>query len=219
MNTTIIRKNFWLSDDFINLHQDSKAVYNYLLSGPDKNYINIFKFNKNIAVTCTGISSHSIEAGLSELEHNGFIEIKGQYVALLMGHSVPVGGQYGASNTAREIAALPVDIREHFNLDTEGIIEKKDKKPKAPGPKPETIKDIIEHQPEALREPLRELVADRIERNRAPTTRAVKGWISKLEKMYPDSLEKRVASIEQTIEKGWMGLFEVKEEVRERTFM
>lgn len=212
MNTTIIRKDFWLSDEFTNLHHDSKTVYMYLLTGPDKKYLNVFKFNKNIAITCTGLSSHSIEAGLSELEKNEFIEIKAHYVGLLRAHSVPVGGQYGSTNTAREIASLPVDIREHFGLDTEGIIEEKakSKTPKKTGPAPETIASIIARQPEALREPLSELVADRIERNKAPTTRAVKGWINKLEKMYPNQVNMRVASIEQTIEKGWMGLFEVK---------
>ena len=132
----------------------------------------------------------------------------------MKGHASPVGGQYGGENKARELASLPVNIREHFNLDEEGItvVERAKKVAKKPGPAPETINSIISKQPQILQSALTDLVADRIERKKAPTTRAVKGWINKLEQMYPNQPNRQVESIQQSIDRGWMGLFEVKVE-------
>lgn len=214
MNTSIIKKDFWRSDEYIELHLDTKIVYLYLLAGPDKGYLNVFKFNKQLASLSTGVSKHSLEAGLEQLEKIGYIETYEGYVGLLKGHASPVGGQYGGENKARELASLPVDIREHFNLDEEGItvVERSKKVAKKPGPAPETINSIISKQPQVLQSALTDLVADRIERKKAPTTRAVKGWINKLEQMYPNQPNRQVESIQQSIDRGWMGLFEVKVE-------
>lgn len=219
MNTSIIKKDFLKSDEYIGLHLDTKFMYLYLLACPDKGYLNVFKLEKHLAMLCTGISKNSIEAGLEQLEKIGYIEVFNDYVALLKGHSVPVGGQYAGVNKDRELAALPVDVREHFNLDDESIIEEEVKKkaPKKVGPAPETIKDIILKQPAGLQEALTDFVADRIERKKSPTTRAVKGWISKLEEMYPGKVEKQVASLKQSIDRGWMGLFEVKEDAKKES--
>ena len=222
MNTTIIRKDFWKSDEYIELHLDTKILYLYLMSCPDKGYLNVFKFNKHLATLCTGISSNSIEAGLEQLIKVGYIEVYNDYVALLKGHVSAVGGQWGATNKDRELSLLPVDVRQHFELDDESIIgvETNKKTPKKAGPKPETIEDIISKQNVYIQAPLRELVADRIERKKAPTTRAVKGWIAKLDKMYPSNFLKQADSINQTIDRGWMGLFEVHSvNDEERKFM
>lgn len=224
MNTSIIKKDFWKSDEYIEFHLDTKVIYLYLMSCPDKGYLNVFKFNKHIASLCTGVSKNSIEAGLEQLEAKGFIEIYNDYIGLLKGHTTAVGGQYGGVNKLRELASLPVDVREHFSLDDGSIIdiEPAKKDIKKPGPSPETIKDIISKQPKPLQRALSEFVADRIERKKAPTTRAVKGWITKLEGMYPNRPEQQAESIMQSIERGWMGLFEVKNNDRtseKREFM
>lgn len=221
MNTSIIKKDFWKSDEYIEMHLDTKIIYLYLLSCPDKGYLNVFKFEKHLATLCTGISSHSLDAGIEQLADKGFIEVYGNYVGLLKGHSVAVGGQYAGANKERELAALPVDVREHFGLDDDTIVDKEPTKkaPKKTGPAPETVRDIISKQPEALRGALADFVADRIERKKAPTTRAVKGWIAKLDEMYPNNPKKQVASLQQSIDRGWMGLFEVKDNKGEGAFL
>lgn len=221
MNTSIIKKDFLKSDEYIVLHMDTKFMYFYLLACPDKGYLSVFKLEKHLAMLCTGISKNSIEAGLEQLEKIGYIEVFGDYIALLKGHSVAVGGQYAGVNKDRELASLPVDVREHFGLDDASIIDKQPvkKEPKKTGPTPETIKEIISKQPEGLREALTDFVADRIERKKAPTTRAVKGWITKLDEMYPNNPKKQSASLMQSIERGWMGLFEVKADKSDGAFL
>lgn len=220
MNTSIIKKDFWKSDEYIELHLDTKIMYLYLLSCPDKGYLNVFKFNKHLATLCTGVSRNSVDAGIEQLEKIGFIETYEDYIGLLKGHATGVGGQYGGVNKERELASLPVNVRDHFKLDSEGVVEKAPKKkPKKTGPPPETIEDIISKLNENIQAPLRDLVADRIERKRPPTTRAVKGWVNKLDKMYPSNYLKQADSINQTIAMGWMGLFEVKADKEEREFM
>jgi len=212
MNTSIIKKDFWKSDEYVVLHLDTKMVYLYLLSCPDKGYLNVFKLNKHLATLCTGVSSNSIEAGLEQLQKMGYIDLFNGYVGLLKGHVTAVGGRYGGENKDKELASLPVDIREHFGLDDESIIDIEPTKRvvKKTGPPPETIKSIIAKQPEALRETLQDFVEDRIERKKAPTTRAVKGWVKKLEDMYPKNPAKQAMCLQQSIDRGWMGLFEVK---------
>ena len=221
MNTSIIKKDFLKSDNYIDLHQDTKTMYLYLLICPDKGYLDVFKLEKHLAVLITGMSVNSLEAGLEELQKRGFIDMYNGYVGLLLKHTSSIGGQYGGVNRDRELANLPVDVRDHFGLDNLDIIEKESVKklPKKPGPAPETIKEIISKQPEALRATLQDFVDDRIERKKAPTTRAVKGWINKLQQMYPDNYVKQALSLQQSIDRGWMGLFEVKESEEEKKFM
>jgi hypothetical protein len=93
------------------------------------------------------------------------------------------------------------------------VIAQKPKKVKT-GPAPETIKEIISRQPEVLRTTLIDFVEDRKERKKPPTTRAVKGWVNKLEAMYPNDAKKQAESLQQSIDRGWMGLFPVKNDDR-----
>tara|TARA_B100001245_G_C22889885_1_gene428477 strand:+ start:1557 stop:2144 length:588 start_codon:yes stop_codon:yes gene_type:complete len=185
-----------------------------LLSCPDREYLNVFKFNRLFATHCTGISKASVDAGVEQLEEIGYIETYNGYVKLLKGDAVMLGGRYNKINSDRELERMPVDVREHFELDSEDIIvvEKTKKTPKKTGPKPETVKEIIARQPEELRGPLQDFVEDRIERKKAPTTRAVKGWIDRLQTMYPNDYKKQSLSLQQSIDRGWLGLFEVHED-------
>ncbi len=210
MKTSIVRKDFLKSDEFIELKRDTKTLYMYLLMCPNKGYLDVFKLEKQLAILITGLSSTEINYNLGRLEESGFIEVFNDYIGLIKKHTVDIGGQYGGINKERELASLPIDIREHFDLDDEFAKQKEAKKvPKKPGPAAETISDIIDKQPEELQQPLRDFVADRVERKKAPTTRAVKGWITKLESMYPNSPKNQATSINQSIERGWLGLFEV----------
>lgn len=218
MNTSIVKKEFLNSDEYVGLHLDTKFMYLYLLCCPDKGYLNVFKFNKHFASLCTGISGNSIESGLEQLQKLGYIDVFNGYVGLLKGHTAAVGGQYGAVNVERELSSLPIDVLEHFGLqDGVEIKEPTKRVPKKTGPKPDTIKDIIAKQPEVLREPLADFVADRVERKKAPTTRAVKGWITALEKLYPANPDKQAASVQQSINRGWAGFWEVKDNDRKES--
>lgn len=219
MNTTIIKKDFWKSDEYIEFHLDTKILYFYLLSCPDKGYLKVFKLEKHVAVTCTGISKNSIEAGLEQLQAAGFVDMFEGYVGLLKDHVSAVGGEFGAINTRRELERMPVNIREHFELDDETIISKEAAKKvaKKPGPPPETITSIIGKQPSAIQQALFDFVADRIERKRPPTTRAVKGWINNLEAMYPNDTVRQAQSIAQSIDMGWTGLFKIKEDTKKES--
>lgn len=222
MKTSIIyTKEIWSDDDFYKLHLDSKFLYWFILSSPDRGYITVYKWRNRFASMYTGILESQLESALEELSKKGFIEIYEGYICIKKLHVARIGGPYGAINANRELETIPVEVRRHFNIDDRIVIEKVVKKPnKKTGPPPETIKEIIARQPEALREALTNFVEDRKERKRPPTTRAVKGWISKLEKMYPNNPEKQSESLQQSIERGWMGIFEVKDDVKkESTFL
>jgi len=223
MKTTIFKKDFWTSDEFIDLHLDSKCVYLYLLSCPDKGYLPVFKFNKHLATLCTGMSNNSIDAAITELSKNGYIEVYNGYVGLVRGDVSSIGGPYGAINTERELSSLPIDVREHFDLDNPVVKKEPSKRVKKVGRPAETLKDILDKQPQDLQAALSDFIEDRKERKRPATTRAVKGWINKLETMYPNDINKRIGSIEQSIERGWHGLFEIRESFsdkeKDRKFM
>lgn len=209
-NKAFINTDVWKDDEFIDLSIDAKAAYMILLMGPDRKYIDVFKLHKKVISVILGYTERQLEVAFKALSDKGFIEIYDGYVGITKSYAVELNGAYNKINSEREYDKLPENVRLHFYPNGRTVDTTVKPKKVKPGPAPETIKDIISSQPEALREPLSELVADRIERKKAPTTRAVKGWIKKLERMYPNQINKRVESIDQTIEKGWMGLFEVK---------
>jgi hypothetical protein len=60
---------------------------------------------------------------------------------------------------------------------------------------------------------------DRMERKKPATSGAVKRWVNKLNSMYPNDIARQVASIEQSIERGWSGMYEVKEDKKESAFL
>lgn len=213
MNTSIIRpKEIWSDEDLYKTSLDGKLLYFYLLTSPDRGYLPVFKWRKRFACTYTGLNGDQIEVALESLVSKGFIELYEEYICILKSHVAAIGGPYGAINTDRELKQLPENIRSYYYPgDIVPESEPAPKKQNKTGPAPETIKQIIGRQPEALRVALTDFVEDRKERKKPPTTRAVKGWINKLEQLYPNDPKKQTESIMQSIERGWMGLFEVAE--------
>lgn len=215
MSNVLSNTNFWDTDRAIELHLDSRAVFLYILLCPTRKYLDVYELKRHHASMCLGMNKDIIENAVNQLVEKKFIRVYGKYVQLLEGYR-KMGGGFNDINANRELESLPVDVREYFYGSGVVTFEKPTPKKvvKKAGPKPETIEEIIAKQNIHIQEPLRDLVGDRIERKKAPTTRAVKGWISKLDKMYPKNYLKQADSINQTIERGWMGLFEVKDEFK-----
>lgn len=211
MTKAFINTDIWKDDGMFLLPIEAKVLYFFLISGPDRKYIDVFKLSRRLTAMVMGVTDRQFDVALNALIEAGYVEVYDEYIGIIKSYAVELNGTYNKINSEREYEKLPSDVRKHFYPDGREIEEKVTvKRKQKPGPPAETIKTILDKQPEVLRVALGELVADRKERNKPPTTRAVKGWINKLEKMYPNQLDKRVASIEQTIEKGWMGLFEVR---------
>lgn len=210
MKTSIIySQELWSDDEYFKLSLDAKLLYLFLISSPDRGYLNVFKWGKRFASAYTGLSESQVAVAVEALVDKNFVEVYENYICVKKSHVAKVGGPYGPANTERQLMALPEDVRLRFypNNKVENIVATK---PKKPGPPPETIKSIISKQHPKIQEALQEFVADRIERKRPPTTRAVKGWLNKLNSMYPNNHDKQAQSLYQSIERGWMGLFEVK---------
>lgn len=224
MNKAFINTDVWKDGELYDLPIESKVLYFFLISGPERQYINVFKFNRKYIAMIMGVTDQQFQVALKYLAEAGFVEVYNDYIGILKSHAVELGGVYNKINSEREYNKLPEDIRNHFYPSGRAVEQKTKPTKKAKrGPQPESIADIIAKQPEALRQPLQDFVDDRKERKRPATTRAVKGWINKLETMYPNDINKRIRSIEQSIERGWNGLFEVKENFadkeKERKFM
>lgn len=219
MKTSIVKTDYWKEKEFFPLHLDSKLLYSHILSSPDRGCIAIYKWNEHLVSAYTGITVTQIGTAAGELIEKGFIDIYEGYVGILKEHLGKNGYRYQSTNAAQEIADIPEDVVAYFEGKAKPSSEPKVKPVKDKTPK-ETAKSIIALQPEIMRQPLLDFMQDRLERKKPATTGAVKRWISKLEKMYPGSIENQVASIEQSIERGWSGMYEVKEEKKqERTFM
>jgi hypothetical protein len=217
-NKAFINTDLWKDDAFLDLSVDAKFVYLGLLIA-ERDYIDVFVLHRKILGLISGFSDHQIDIGIKSLESAGFIEVYNGYIGIKKSYAVKLGGFYNEINSKREYERLPDEIREHFYPDGEEVvITVKPAKVKT-GPKAETVKDIIKKQPELLQEALNDFVEDRKERKKTATSRAVKGWVKKLQEMYPDDYANQARSINQSIEKGWSGLFEVKQTEGERKFM
>ena len=112
-------------------------------------------------------------------------------------------------NEAKELSEMPEEVRD-YSLNKKPIPHKQKTSQKPKPAKIDQIRELIMSQPELLQQPLLDFAADRIERKKPATTGAVKRWIAKLDKMYPNNYPMQVESIEQSIERGWSGMYEVK---------
>lgn len=204
-----INTDFWYEDDFIELKKQSKLLYFYLMTSPFRKYTSVCKWKLNFACYYTGLTKEEIEGALKELVGIQYIDVYNGYIGITTNHVESIGGPYGAINVKREKEKFPDTVLKHFFPKDYAAKMKVEEKP---GPKSETIKEVIAKQNKLIQPALTDFVADRIERKRPPTSRAVKGWISKLEKMYPNNYAKQIESVEQSIMKSWSGLFEVQDD-------
>lgn len=221
MKTTIVKTDVWKDDELFSLHLDSKLLYLFILTSPDRGCITVFKWSKRVASFYTGVNESQIETALKELKEQGFVDVYKGYVGILKEHLGKNGYRWNETNAVKEWADIPQDVVAHFEGKPKPKRVENEKPVKKAEPK-ETAKTIIAAQPEALRQPLLDFMADRLERKKPATTGAVKRWISKLESMYPKDIARQVESVEQSIERGWSGMYPVKENNRDpekREFM
>ena len=209
MKTTIIRTDIWKDDELFSLHLDSKYLYLYILSSPERENFHLFPWSKRLASTYTGITEKQIETALKELIDAGFVQVYGGYIAIIKEHFSVTRNRYSEQAEQDMLASLPEDVYAFF-IDKKQIPHE-GRKPKAK--KEENIDDLkrfINSQNGAIQSAMLDFVDARIASKKKPTVQALKIMVGKLNKWYPNQYEKQVQSIEQSIERGWSGVFEVK---------
>lgn len=209
MKTTILRTDLWKDEELYKLNMDSKFLYLYVLSNPERGNSRIFMFNKREASLWTGMTVDQIETAFVGLVDRGFVSIYNGYIAILKEHFSVTKNRYSDEQEAKDLQEMPEDIYAYF-VDKKPIQhqEKKAKKPQTENT--DEVKKFITTQNVAVQKALSDFVQDRIDRKRTPTVGAVKQWVNKLGNMYPSQYDKQVLCLEQSIERGWTGLFEVK---------
>lgn len=211
MKTTIIRTDVWKDDELFKLHLDSKYLYLYILSSPERGNFYLFPWSKRLASTYTGITENQIETALTELIEAGFVQVYGGYIAIIKEHFSVTRNRYSEQAEEEMLSSLPEDVYAYF-IDKKPIPHQ-EKKPKAKKEeKLDDVKRFINSQNGAIQSALLEFVDYRVASKKKPTVQAVRLWVAKLNKWYPNQYDKQVQSLEQSIERGWSGVFEVKQD-------
>lgn len=209
MKTTIIRTDIWKDDELFKLHLDSKLLYLFILSSPERGNSHLFPWSKRQASNYTGITETQVDVAMKQLIESGFVSVYGGYIAILKEHFSVTRNRYSQQIEEEVLSKLPEDVYAYF-IDKKPIPHEV-KKPKVKkDAKMDEVKKFINSQNGAIQKALLDFVEDRVARKRPPTVGAVKLWVNKLNKMYPNQYDKQVLSLEQSIERGWTGLFEVK---------
>ena len=106
-----------------------------------------------------------------------------------------------------------VEKRPQLNTNTLNTKESNTKKSK------ETVQDVLEMIPEELRETAEAFVEHRKKLKAPMTGHALELAIKKAKKYANDDLDTTIAIMEQSIENGWKGIFELKDKKKERDWM
>jgi len=106
-----------------------------------------------------------------------------------------------------------VEKRPQLNTNTLNTKESNTKKSK------ETVQDVLEMIPEELRETAEAFVEHRKKLKAPMTGHALELAIKKAKKLANDDLDTTIAIMEQSIENGWKGIFELKDKKKERGWM
>ena len=110
------------------------------------------------------------------------------------------------------ISEKPIsENRTLLNTNTLNTKESNTKKSKA------TVQDVLEMIPEGLRETAEAFVEHRKKLKAPMTGHALELAIKKAKKLANDDLDTTIAIMEQSIENGWKGIFELKEESPKKT--
>ena len=111
-------------------------------------------------------------------------------------------------------AGKPIsENRTLLNTNTLNTKESNTKKSKA------TVQDVLEMIPEELRETAEAFVEHRKKLKAPMTGHALELAIKKAKKYANDDLDTTIAIMEQSIENGWKGIFELKDKKKERGWM
>lgn len=89
-------------------------------------------------------------------------------------------------------------------------------KDKSKGKEKELIKELL--IPDYLKESIAAFIEHRKKNKRPMTDHAVKLIVEKVQKLYPSNNAMQIAAINQSIERGWQGVFAIKEEQKTKKF-
>jgi len=116
VRTTLINTTFWREDDIDQLHLDSKLLYLYMLTNPDKGLANIYHYKTKVISAYSGLGVDQIEVAVKQLIELGYVDIFKGYYVLLKGHEMAKKGRFTQKTIEKELEMLPNDVLDHFNL-------------------------------------------------------------------------------------------------------
>lgn len=116
MRTTLINTTFWREDAIDELHLDSKLLYLYMLTNPDKGLANIYHYKPKVIAAYAGLSTEQIEVSIKQLISLGYVDVFNGFYVLLKGHEMPKKGRFTEQTMEKEKELIPLDVLEHFNL-------------------------------------------------------------------------------------------------------
>lgn len=116
MRTTLINTTFWKEDSVDELHLDSKLLYLYMLTNPDKGLANIYHYKPKVFSAYSGLGVDQLEVAAKQLVALGYIDIFNGYFVLLKGHEMAKKGRFTDKTIEKEKELIPEDVLDHFNL-------------------------------------------------------------------------------------------------------
>lgn len=116
MRTTLINTTFWKEDTIDELHLDSKLLYLYMITNPDKGLANIYHYKKKVISAYSGLSVEQIDVAAKQLVQLGYIDIFKGYFMLLKGHEMAKKGRFTDKTIEKEKQAIDPEVLAHFNL-------------------------------------------------------------------------------------------------------
>lgn len=210
------KRNFTTLDNDIFKNKDlsmkAKGLLCTLLSLPDD-----WEYSIGGLAALSKDGKTSIRSTLNELEEMGYFtreerRVNGQFKGYdYIIYEEPVSPDTTSSEPTSE-KATSVE-RTQLNTNTLNTNESNTKKSK------ETVQDVLEMIPEELRETAEAFVEHRKKLKAPMTGHALELAIKKAKKLANDDLDTTIAIMEQSIENGWKGIFELKDKKKERGWM
>lgn len=116
MRTTLINTTFWREGDVDYLHLDSKLLYLFMLTNPDKGLANIYHFKPKVISAYCGLSVDQISVAINQLKELGYVDVFEGFYILLKGHEMPKKGRFTKQTIEKDKELVPEKVLEHFNL-------------------------------------------------------------------------------------------------------
>lgn len=214
-----VMSNYHLRDRTLSLK--AIGLLSKILSLPDE-----WDYSISGLVSICKESRRPVEGALSELKEHGY---------LVVDKMLPNETESGRFEYVYNIYEEPVDVKkqdpqkqgvekqgvekqglvsgQQLNTNTLNTKESNTKKSKA------TVQDVLEMIPEELRETAEAFVEHRKKLKAPMTGHALELAIKKAKKYANDDLDTTIAIMEQSIENGWKGIFELKDKKKERGWM
>jgi len=116
MRTTLINTTFWKEDTIDLLHLDSKLLYLYMLTNPEKGLANIYHYKPKVISAYSGLSTEQVEVAVKQLIDLGYVNIFDGFYILAKGHEMAKKGRFTDKTVEKEKELIPEHVLDHFNL-------------------------------------------------------------------------------------------------------